>query len=127
MAGTSESNAPQIPALGIALSQLEGEYQTPAGQTVAPKERNPFERMDERVLSVLLGEGRGLVPRKDNSIEVKRLAGLNREEARGLMEYWAKSGMVREKVDGGFISEKWAISGGGVVGELERAVVAMRI
>lgn len=120
MAATSQSNAPQIPALDLALSQLEGERVTRAGQTMAKKERVPLMRYDERVLNALLGDQKG-------KIEVQRLEGLSKEEARGLVEYWARSGMVRERVSDGFVGEKWVVSGGGVVGELERAVVGMRV
>lgn len=118
MAATSQSNAPKVPSLDLALSKLEGSVVTRAGQTVPQKERNPFMRYDERVMDTLK-PGRG--------IQVQRLPGLSKEEARGLMEYWAKSGMVRERVSEGLVAEKWAVSGGGVVGELERAVIRMRV
>ncbi|KAL8815766.1 MAG: hypothetical protein Q9223_005127 [Gallowayella weberi] len=117
MAATSQSNAPDVPSLDLALSDLEGAIQTSAGQQVSRKVKNPFFRYDERVLSTLT---------MGNGVEVQRLRGLSKEEARGLVEYWAKSGMVREKVSEGFVGEKWALSGGGVVGELVRAVVGMR-
>ena len=76
--------------------------------------RNPFATYDDRVLGCV-----------NEGIEVQRLEGVSREEARGLMEYWAKSGMLRRKVSEGFVGEKWAVSGGGVVGELQRATVRM--
>lgn len=119
MAATSQSNAPQIPSLEVALSQLEGDRTTPAGQRIAKKERIPLMRYDERVLDAFMHQ--------KGDIGVQRLAGLSKEEARGLMEYWARSGMVRERVSEGFVGEKWALSGGGVIGELERAVVGMRV
>ncbi|KAL8731514.1 MAG: hypothetical protein Q9166_003360 [cf. Caloplaca sp. 2 TL-2023] len=118
MAATSQSNAPRVPSLDLALSDLEGPILTRAGQQIPQKEKNPFIAYDERV-STVLGRGTG--------IEVQRLQGLNKDEARGLMEYWAQSGMVRERVSEAFVGEKWVISGGGVVGELERAVVGMRV
>ena len=135
MAATSQSNAPKVAALDMALSQLEGGYGTPAGQRVEPQERNPFLRYDERVLDVLLGgkevktDGKEATSKegKKKHIQVQRLQGLSRAETRGLVEYWARSGMVRERVDERFLGEKWALSGGGVVGELERAVVRMRV
>ncbi len=60
-------------------------------------------------------------------MEIQRLKGLSKDEARGLMEYWAKSGLVRQKVNETLVGEKWTLSGGGVVGELERATVRMKI
>ena len=80
-------------------------------------QKDPFAKYDERVLGVFDKGG----------VQVKRMGGLSKEEARGLMEYWALSGMVRQRVDDGFVGEKWTLSGGGCVGELERAVVRMRI
>ncbi|KAI4168228.1 MAG: hypothetical protein LQ343_006556 [Gyalolechia ehrenbergii] len=119
MAATSQSNAPRVPALDVALSELEGDYTTRAGQVVAKKEKIPLMRYDERVFETFMG--------KKGKIGVQRLEGLSKEEARGLLEYWARSGMVREKVSEGFVGEKWTLSGGGVVGELQRAVVGMRV
>ncbi|KAL8713594.1 MAG: hypothetical protein Q9220_002456 [cf. Caloplaca sp. 1 TL-2023] len=123
LAATNASHAPKVPALDVALSQLEGARMTSQGQSAGMvMERNPFVRYDERVFDQLVPEGG-----KGGKIEVKRLEGLSKEEARGLMEYWARSGMVREKVNEGFVGEKWTVSGGGVVGELERSVVRMRV
>lgn len=34
---------------------------------------------------------------------------------------------MRQKVDPTLVGEKWALSGGGVVGELERATVRMKL
>lgn len=108
IAATSASNNPVIPSLDLALSQLEGKE---------PVQRNPFKKYDERVLEVFQKGG----------VEVQRIGGVTKEDARGLMEYWARSGVCREKVDEGFVGEKWSLSGGGCAGELERAVVRMRI
>ncbi|KAL8705744.1 MAG: hypothetical protein Q9201_001178 [Fulgogasparrea decipioides] len=119
MAATSQSNAPKVPALDVALSQLEGPIESPAGQAVPSKERIPFVKYDEGVFKTLIGG--------EKAIEIRRLEGLSKEETRGLLEYWARSGMLRERVTEGFLGEKWALSGGGVVGELERAVVRMRV
>lgn len=107
LAATSQSNAPVLPSLSIALTALE----TPdAGEA----QRDPFRRLDERVLKVF---------DKENGVEVQRVKGLSKDEARGLMEYWARSGLLRARVNEGLVGEKWALSGGGVVGELERATV----
>lgn len=108
LASTSHSNAPVVPTLNLALGQLEGN---------SAVQKDPFAKYDERVLGVF----------EKGGIEVKRMGGLSKEEARGLMEYWALSGVVRQRVDEGFVGEKWSLSGGGCVGELERAVVRMRV
>jgi small subunit ribosomal protein S29 len=61
------------------------------------------------------------------SIEVLRLQGLSKTEARGLMEYWAQSGVLRTVVDERVVAEKWALAGNGIVGEIERGALTMRI
>lgn len=109
MAATSNSNNPVVPSLNLALAQLEGNEAV---------QKDPFKKYDERVLNVFNRPGGG--------VGVQRIGGVGKEEARSLMEYWAKSGVVRQRVDEGFVGEKWSLSGGGVVGELERAVVRMR-
>ena len=108
LAATSTSNQPHNASMNLALSQLEGKE---------PVQRDPFAKYDERVLGIFDKGG----------VEVQRIAGVSKEEARGLMEYWARSGVCRQKVDEGFVGEKWSLSGGGCVGELERAVVRMRV
>lgn len=49
---------------------------------------------------------------------VKELQGLSKDESRSLLEYAAKSGLLRRRIDEEFVSELWAMSGGGRVGEL---------
>lgn len=121
LAATSQSNAPNVPTLNMVLKEVE-ELQSGVsvrgGPGTIPKPyrpavRDPFTRYDERVLSVLKPKPQG--PR------IQRLAGLTKEEVRGLLEYYARSGLLRQKVSEGLVAEKWSMSGGGVVGELERA------
>ncbi len=109
-AATSGSNVPSTPTLSLTLRQAEAR----AAGTEVPQP-SPFETQDQRVLDSL----------KD--IEVVRLQGLTREEARGLMEYYAASGVLRQVVDERLVSEKWTLAGGGIIGELERGTVRMRI
>ena len=107
LAATSESNNPQVPTLRLALAQLEGNESV---------RMDPFRKYDERVLGVFDKGG----------VDVQRLQGVTRQEARGVMEYWARSGMYRERISEEAVAREWAVSGGGVVGELERACVRMR-
>jgi small subunit ribosomal protein S29 len=60
-------------------------------------------------------------------VEVLRLRGLSKVEARGLMEYWAQSGVLRQQVDERSVTEKWALAGSGIVGEIERGALQMGI
>lgn len=60
-------------------------------------------------------------------VETMKLRGLSKAEARGLMEYWAQSGVLRAQVDERTVTEKWALAGNGVIGEIERGALLMRI
>ena len=112
LAATSRSNAPRAPSMEHSLAAREAEQ---AGAPVPQKE--PFFRgYDERAEAVL------------RSVRVLRVGGADKREARSLMEYWAASGMLRATVDEKVVTEKWALSGGGVLGEMERAaLLTMRI
>ena len=110
------------------------------GQTPSPvPQPEPFFRYDERVLDAF-AIGGSITDSSDGklvasnpvfapntAIEIQRLKGLNKDEARGLMEYWAKSGMLRTEVSERLVGEKWTVSGGGVVGALERSCLGMKI
>lgn len=112
LAATSRSNAPRSPSMELALAQREAEQ---AG--LEPPMKDPFFRgYDERSEAVL------------RSVGVLRVGGIDKLEARGLMEYWAASGMLRATVDDTSVSEKWTLAGSGVLGEMERAsLLTMRI
>lgn len=105
LAAVSESNRPRVEALDLALAQIE------KSEGQGEVARDPFKAYDARVMGVF--EGRG--------VQVQRMGGLGRKEARALMEYWARSGIVKGVVGEKEVCEKWTISGGGVLGELERA------
>lgn len=108
LAATNASNKASSPTLDHLLAVRS----TPGGQT-APK-WDPYTRQDGRVVSSMKG------------VEVVKVQGLSKPEARGIMEYYAKSGMVSAQVSEGLTSERWTLAGGGLIGEVERAAVRMR-
>ncbi|CZT04632.1 related to ribosomal protein [Rhynchosporium agropyri] len=111
LAATNKSHAPVSKSLNLAIKQSEDRK---AGTDVTP--RDPFEKnYDVRVDKALA------------SVDVLRLKGLSKKEARGLMEYWAKSGVLRSKVDEENVTEKWTLAGNGVVGEIQRTALWMRV
>lgn len=120
LAATSGSDTPLVPALEIAIQETEKSPQDP-GPPPYPKSYKPIRhalaKYDSRVLDVFAKEG----------LEIQRLERLSKDEARALMLYWAQNGMLGRRIDEDFVAEKWAISGGGVVGELERATVQLGI
>lgn len=100
--------------------------------------RDPFKKYDERVMSSFTPTSlppSGPTPTdpaaatssREKKLEVHRIPGLSREETGGLMEYWARSGIYRGRVDEKVVGEKWSLSGGGLVGELERGTVRGRL
>ena len=130
LAATSASNAPPNPSLDLALAQLEASVQLSSSTTTTdfyqplPATPNPFFHYDRRVLDIFKLSAQ---QSSNSKIDVQRLPGLAKEEARGLMDYWARSGILRHHIDDGLVGEKWTMSGGGVVGELERGCIAMRV
>ena len=130
LATTSGSNAPLNRTLDFALKQLD---QSPSASIQPPSSpltpsythsslpdairHNPFFPYDTRVLSIF----------QSPNLELQKVQGLSKHEAASLMEYWARSGILKERVDQGLVGEKWTMSGGGVIGELERCCLRMRI
>jgi small subunit ribosomal protein S29 len=111
IAASSRSHAPVSKSLNLAIQQGQ-ERQTGLEIT----KRDPYEKKyDARADTVL------------KSVEVLKLKGLRKYEARGLMEYWAQSGVLRRKVNEEEVAEKWALAGNGIVGEIERGALRMRI
>jgi small subunit ribosomal protein S29 len=111
VAATSRSHSPINPSVDIRAKQGWEKF---SKKRVTP--RDPYEKMyDQRVDEVL------------KSVEVIKLHGLSKVEARGLMEYWALSGVLRAQVDERTVTEKWTLAGGGIVGEIERGALRMRI
>ena len=111
LAATSRSHAPVSKSMELLIQQnIERQSE------VAISARDPFEReYDLRAEATLHG------------VNVLQLNGLSKHEARGLMEYWAQSGVLRQRVDERSVAEKWALAGNGIVGEIERGALKMRI
>ena len=111
LAATSRSHAPASKSMELtivqALEEASGDKKT---------QRDPFERKYDLRAEESMQGARAI-----------RLGGLSKHEARGLMEYWAQSGVLRQAIDERSVTEKWALAGNGVVGEIERGALRMRI
>lgn len=153
IASISSSNDPAVESMDFRLRQLEVKqaiergsptsiqysalsdptmpFLLATGQQPNPvPQPDPYYKYDERVFKILgspFGVVAGNKTANGTDIDVLRLNGVTKEEARGLMEYWAKSGMMKQEVNERLIGEKWSLAGGGVVGELERGCVRFRI
>jgi small subunit ribosomal protein S29 len=112
LAATSRSHAPTSKSLSLLLEQGLARQAGLEGSVL----RDPYERKyDARAEEGLAG------------VQVLQLKGLSKHEARGLMEYWAQSGVLRQAVDERCVTEKWSLAGNGIVGEIERSALRMRI
>lgn len=101
---------------GVQTGWVEPRFNPHTGWKAEPMPKwNPYAPFDERVGKCL------------ESVEAQKVEGLSKAEARGLMEYYAMSGVLRNSVTERLVSEKWSLSGGGIIGELERATVRTRI
>ncbi|KKZ65814.1 hypothetical protein EMCG_01199 [[Emmonsia] crescens] len=115
---TSTSNTPTVYTFEVFLDQLE------ARTVGVPTDSRDFptvdlyRRPDPRVLALL---------NDAEDLTAQRLTGLGKEDSKGLLEYFALSGILREKVTEEFVSEKWTLSGMGIVGELEKLGRRVRV
>jgi small subunit ribosomal protein S29 len=112
---TSSSNNPNPEGLKIALDRLAARQ---AGiKASSPEYPNPpaYSDADTRVMDLLKQDDKAV-----NPVELQTLGGLTRDEARGFFEYFARSGLLREVINDQWVSERWSLSGGGIIGELEK-------
>lgn len=124
VAATSRSHAPTSKSMDLVLKQLD---QSARGEEITQKD--PFEKRYDGRVEWALGVQEPEVEEEEKTgpVEILKLKGLSKKEARGLMEYWAKSGVLRKRVDEEEVAEKWALAGNGVVAEIERGALRMRI
>jgi small subunit ribosomal protein S29 len=112
---TSASNSPAYPTFELLLSQVRAvqnhHIQPSSADFPVPK---PYSNPDEHVLSL------SAFATAPENVQLTDLTGLSREESRGYLEYFAKSGLLHQRVTDVFVSEMRGLSGGGVVGELAR-------
>jgi hypothetical protein len=109
LGATSGSNRPSVPTFDICLSNgIARKNLDSTGLW------NPFIEHDKVVQKVM------------RDVNVWSVEGINRPETRGIIDYYAKSGMLRATVTEALVNEQWAISGRGIIGEIERATLRMR-
>jgi small subunit ribosomal protein S29 len=139
-------HAHDITIVGMFVDALSGKTKLPnGGAVIAATTASNFTRhvSQELVLSQLeAGQAGKEIPKPDpyqkgydnrvyDSLKncfVQRVEGVSKDEARSLMEYWGASGMLRQVLDSRTVAEKWALSGHGIVGEMERvSLMTMRM
>jgi small subunit ribosomal protein S29 len=112
LAARTSSNSPAVPTFELLMKQLQARQQGIKPSDPGFPLPEAYMKIDQRVLDLLPGS---------EGLEVQKLQGLERDtEAKGLLEYFAKSGVMRESVTRRMVNEKWTLAGGGVVGEMAR-------
>lgn len=110
LACTTKSNHPTTPSFDFLVRQIRARNQgmaitDPAFPLHEPYMKNTDQRVGDLMQSI-------------EYTQLTELKGLSRGESKGLLEYFARSGILREQVTDGQVAEKWSLSGGGIVGEL---------
>ncbi|KAI8935765.1 hypothetical protein NX059_007285 [Plenodomus lindquistii] len=115
---TSKSNSPTSQALDFCIEVAEARQNTPDNIP----QWNPYKNVDPRVMEALKD-----INNEKADLDVIKVGGLSKDEARSIMEYYAESGMMRHQINDGLVSERWSLAGMGNIGELERASVRLRL
>jgi len=120
LGATSGSNMPGNYTLDIALKQLGARTSTPPIAADSPDFPlpEPYQKLDKRVMDMFNTE--------EGALQLKKLEGLSKAEAKGLLNYFARSGLLRTKITDEVVAEKWSLSSGGLVGFVEQAAVRTR-
>lgn len=121
----STSNRPSIYAFDVVLKQLEARQAGVDPKSPEFPQPDPYLKADMRVIDAF----KDSTPKdaKEGIVKLQTLGGLSQEETRGYMEYFARSGIMRENLNDECISEKWTLSAGGVIGELEKLGKRVRV
>ncbi|WEW60039.1 hypothetical protein PRK78_005523 [Emydomyces testavorans] len=115
---TSTSNNPTVLTFEIGLKQLSARCSGVKPTSPDFPLPDPYAKLDARVSS-FFDNARGL--------GLQNLGGLSKTETKGLLEYYALSGIMRERITENLVAEKWGLAGGGVIGELERMGKRVRV
>lgn len=110
LACTTKSNHPSTPAFDVLVRQVRARNAGVAITDPTFPLHEPYLKLDDPRVGDLV--------RSIEHTKLTELKGLSRGESKGLLEYFARSGIFREQVTDGQVAEKWSLSGGGIVGEL---------
>jgi small subunit ribosomal protein S29 len=114
LGATSKSDTVHCPPLEVGIEMAESRSASPDVDVQLNEFWNPLQSIDQRMMDMCL------------DLDVMTLKGVSKTEAKTLIEYWAYNGLVRQRIADSFVGEQWTISGGGILGELERTVIKMR-
>lgn len=115
---TSTSNSPGVYSLEVGLNQLAARQAGISPSSPEYPQVEAYSNADARVLDLFKPAENA--PGNEGQLELQTLGGLTRDETRGYLEYFAQSGLLRESINEEWVGEKWSLSGGGIIGELEK-------
>ncbi|KIW36706.1 uncharacterized protein PV06_11115 [Exophiala oligosperma] len=105
------SNSPAYPSFKLLLDKVRAQARglsTTSPDFPLPR---PFSKPDQRVLDLFAGA---------EGVKLVDLKGLTVPESKGYLEYFAKSGLLKAKLDDAKVAELRGFSAGGIVGELAK-------
>ena len=108
LGATSGSNNPTVYAWEIVLRQLKARSAGVAADSPDFPLPEPYRKVDQSVMKLAQGAG----------VDVQELRGITKDEARGLLEYFASSGIIQDRISEAYVAEKWSLAAGGVIGEV---------
>jgi len=111
LAATTGSNAPSYPSFKVLLRQLQAQSEGLKMTDPNFPMPEPYGNTDKHVLDLF---------KDSQGTQVTELKGMGKKESRGLLEYFAKSGILKSSVTDKLVGEKWGLSSGGNIGELTK-------
>jgi small subunit ribosomal protein S29 len=113
---TSTNNRPLTPALDVCIKQVSARnagVQPTSAQFPLP---DPYAKLDARVMAYF----NEIHAKSPDLVVAQELRGVSKEETRGLLEFYARSGILRQRISEEVVAEKWTLAGGGILGELNK-------
>ena len=114
LATSGGGNAPNTPVWDLVIRQIQA---AKAGMSLP--QLAPYTTPDAQVM--------GLATDEASMPDILQLAGLSKAELKGLLGYFARSGLFQGTVDEITVAEKWTLSGSGNVGDLVKIGARLRI
>ena len=120
LGATTSSNNPSSPTFSLLIDQLAALNKGISPDSTLFPLPAPYASLDPRVSNLLSTAAKA-------NTKVTNLSGLSKRETRGLLDYFVKSGLLKDAMSDVSISEKWTLSGAGNIGELCKVGARARV
>ena len=111
--------------IDVALKQLEAITSGINPKSPEFPQADPYQNPDPRIIEAFTAPQP--ISDKEGKLELQPLSGLTPEDTVGYMEFWAKSGLIRQVMSFQWVSQLWTKSSGGIIGELLRLGSRLRV